>query len=541
MHAYAIVTEDSDYFILDVERYIPVSTIKEKGKGKLAMSGFERKEVVEFFGFTGCEHFLSLAASLSGNDYVKNIDYIRTRMPNNVKDAFARVLEVARQYTLAQQGSAAPKPSVWEQLTAVTRLLLPQISQHNLDIVLRSCCMYLLGSGPQGEVFPPVQLTMNERLGRAYGLKYLPELFLQRLKTGMSRDTLQTLMLGVSRLGRILDSSFLDHHVPPVSRRLSVLRRVLYGILCASIDTRQQTPPPGQACMQFEEPPASDREAIYFEEAHHEPGVERAYPLYISTPTTGRLGLQAIAQLTVSDRFEAYMFALGLGASPMFRRIILQKVSSPEIYMHLALRVLLAHRTITYGQAAVVVAHFLMIQSNKFRPMQIAEKDMPRLDMKAVDLGSVYSSAVDQVCQLLELFQPIIPCPIALWLVFNGRLLHMAYAQCSLRIDNDPLAIINSLLTPLGSGYPLVLARILQVLTDGIDVLGKPQPASETPADSMTARRDDDDDDAPPAAASTKEPPPPPSSRPGQPVAKARTLLGLDDEIDAVLGELSLV
>lgn len=139
MHAYAIVTEDSDYFILDVERYIPVSTIKEKGKGKLAMSSFERKEVVEFFGFTGCEHFLSLAASLSGNDYVKNIDYIRTRMPNNVKDTFARVMEVARQYTLAQQAPAAPKPSVWEQLTAVTRMLLPQISQHNLDIVLGSC------------------------------------------------------------------------------------------------------------------------------------------------------------------------------------------------------------------------------------------------------------------------------------------------------------------------------------------------------------------------------------------------------------------
>ena len=533
--AYGVLADDSDFFVLPVPRCLSVKTLDCRGPFP-GVRRMHRAHIVQHFGFAGIEPFVPLAASLCGNDYVPAAALLElhTRLLGRKGPPHATIAAVFKLVAASTRAVIsrfrAPPP--------VTRALLGQVldeacrraglspaaAQPLLPLVLDSCEQYDVTGAVSARGYPPGHLPLHPRFAALGAGTLLPSTMHRAFIAGhVLRGSVQVLMLGVDRVGRILDGSLLCGDVPATAIVMRPVRQASFGVLFATLVAEGSQPrrqrfddelvhallaAPAPATPALHPPPfppaavdvdrhralaarfvlvcssADAARVDYVEELVHSSVAEAVHATYTHDRATDQpISMQAARALRCDEGWAALLASLDLLTHGSMLLALGAGGAGELAVAACAAAFLLRGGHVTRDACAALLAHVLLLRVPGLarRLSALPEAHMPPLDMAAVDLGAVFQSTTDGILELHALLgRPLGPVDLP-WRMYDGRVLHVVHALLLCHAAAPGPAAAHTLLARFDSDA-LQLGRMHGQLMEACAGAAQPMPATCTRA-----------------------------------------------------------
>ena len=501
--AWAILSEDSDYFVLPVPRIISVKHLKFHGQFPASVI-YQRANVLSLIGFAGIEYALPIAASLVGNDYL---------LPENLRELHAfitrqkapRAFEIVTAVFAAVSASAKSQSGHLPDKAAadadhdiaqdardiINKILLesPLSSDACHDIteaVIKSASQYLLAQRPDsGSAFPPTSLRLAPSFSGIRSTGLVPRsVVIRYLRNEIGRGSVQTMTLGLDRVGRIVDASYVRDDVRPVAEIVRPIREIIFGLVAATLVLPVDETSDFLSASDFLElwfsgnsaarqvPPRMTKSAgfdisLVPSASYGLPNVNVLEYVHAAepTPVAVRYFYDSVLQAPVCPETAFnytreqrwWMMLLSVGAAThdsSLHRMGLQGEHNLDALVCVTLHFLLSGSHVNLIEARIVLVHYIMLGNRSFCEAltNLLELSMPPLGVAALDLGYVFQSTMDCIIELSSLLENPLGNIDMPWRVFDGRVLHLAHAFVT--TSADPIFAIYELVAPFDRRHP---------------------------------------------------------------------------------------
>jgi hypothetical protein len=217
----------------------------------------------------------------------------------------------------------------------------------------------------------------------------------------------------------------------------------------------------------FEDCADADDSPLYFAEYFQERDPRHARPVYLVQRSTGiRVGVLEAEALNDTEKLHVVRFALQI-ATPASMLPFVAHTDDQELHIVcLCVRHLISASLISLRQASVLLFHAVLLRLDVLNTNQLAEEDMPPLSIHSIDLASLFQSTLDCLCQLGELLSWSVSSRLRLWLLFNGRVLHLVDAACF--GIADPSGLLSDYLSGLSPPLCVLFENLKAAVFDGL-------------------------------------------------------------------------